>query len=109
MTDRTFSIRTGLAASTVTPGNTPPEASLTTPVIAACANTADGRNRSTNRMADACLANPDDFTSLPSLRGRQTWDSAANRDYGCTFAAIRLHIDRRRDNPIGIPRFINSS
>ena len=34
-TDRTFSIRTGLAASTVTPGKTPPEASRTTPVIAA--------------------------------------------------------------------------
>src|SRR6185295_13225004 len=65
MTDRTFSIRTGLAASTVTPGNTPPDASLTTPVIAACANTADGRSRSTNRMIDACLAKPDDITSLP--------------------------------------------
>jgi hypothetical protein len=36
-TDRTFSISTGLAASTVTPGNTAPEASLATPVIAACA------------------------------------------------------------------------
>ena len=36
-TDRTFSISAGLAASTVAPGNTPPEASLTTPVIAAWA------------------------------------------------------------------------
>ena len=36
-TERTFSIRTGLAASTVAPGNTLPESSFTTPVIAACA------------------------------------------------------------------------
>jgi hypothetical protein len=36
-TERPFSISTGLAASTVAPGSTPPEASLTTPVIAACA------------------------------------------------------------------------
>src|SRR5262245_2398018 len=37
LTDRTFSIRTGLATSTVTPGSTPPDTSLTTPVIAPCA------------------------------------------------------------------------
>src|SRR4029434_2376300 len=42
MTERTFSISAGLAASTVTPGSTPPDASLTTPVIAACAYAADG-------------------------------------------------------------------
>src|SRR5437867_7713783 len=34
---RTFSIRTGLDASTVTPGSTAPELSLTRPVIDACA------------------------------------------------------------------------
>src|SRR5437867_7695003 len=43
-TDRVFSISTGLVASTVTPGNTAPDASLTTPVIAACAWTAEGRS-----------------------------------------------------------------
>jgi len=32
-TERTFSINAGLAASTVTPGSTPPDASLTTPAI----------------------------------------------------------------------------
>ena len=32
---RTFSISTSLAASTVTPGNTAPDASRTTPVIVA--------------------------------------------------------------------------
>ena len=31
--ERVFSMRTGLAASTVTPGSTAPEASLITPLI----------------------------------------------------------------------------
>src|SRR5215203_5245111 len=45
----TFSISAGLGASTVTPGSTAPEASLTTPVMEACANTADGtRTKATN-------------------------------------------------------------
>src|SRR5207248_885352 len=39
---RTFSISTGLDASTVTPGRTAPDASLTTPVIEAWAKTAVG-------------------------------------------------------------------
>src|SRR5205823_1870211 len=55
-TDRTFSINTGLAASTVTPGNTPPDASLTTPVIAACAKAAVGRS-SIKTTGDTRLAN----------------------------------------------------
>src|SRR5438477_4442822 len=46
-TERTFSIRTGLDASTVTPGKTAPEASLTTPVIAACAWAVDGKSNET--------------------------------------------------------------
>src|SRR5678815_1977108 len=46
-TDRTLSIRAGLAASTRTPGRTPPELSLTTPVIAACAKTVDGKSSET--------------------------------------------------------------
>src|SRR3982751_2277818 len=37
VTDRTFSIRAGLDASTVTPGRTAPDVSLTTPVMDACA------------------------------------------------------------------------
>src|SRR4029450_9796055 len=48
-TERVRSIRTGLAASTVTPGRTAPEVSRTTPVIAACANAAAGRSKTTNR------------------------------------------------------------
>ena len=41
--DRTFSIRTGLAASTVTPGSTAPDVSLTVPAIALCAETRSGK------------------------------------------------------------------
>src|SRR5688572_13861259 len=47
-TDRTFSISTGLAASTVTPGRTAPDASLTTPVMTAWADAIDGTNTHTN-------------------------------------------------------------
>src|SRR4051812_12582595 len=43
---RTFSIRSGLAASTVTPGSTPPDASLTTPVMVAWARATEGANTS---------------------------------------------------------------
>src|ERR1041384_8160629 len=46
-TDLTLSIKAGLAASTRTPGRPPPELSLTTPVIAACAKTVDGRSSET--------------------------------------------------------------
>src|ERR1044072_1621205 len=41
-TDRCFSMTTGLAASTVTPGSTAPEVSRTTPVIEPWAATAAG-------------------------------------------------------------------
>src|SRR5262249_16059981 len=37
VTDRVFSIKTSLDASTVTPGSTAPDVSLTTPTIALCA------------------------------------------------------------------------
>jgi hypothetical protein len=40
--ERTFSMSTGLAASTVTPGNTAPDASFTVPAIEACANSEAG-------------------------------------------------------------------
>src|SRR5688572_32054695 len=39
---RTFSIRAGLAASTVTPGSTAPEVSRTSPATVACAHAAAG-------------------------------------------------------------------
>src|SRR6185503_1035608 len=52
-TDRTRSIKAGLAASTRTPGRIAPELSLTTPVIAAWAKTVDGKSSETrtNRKA----------------------------------------------------------
>src|SRR5688500_17094985 len=54
---RTFSIRAGLDASTVTPGSTAPEASLTTPVIDACAHASAGRPKAiTNRKRTRCTA-----------------------------------------------------
>src|SRR5688572_10095759 len=43
--DRTFSIRTSLAASTVTPGSTAPDESVTTPVIVDCAAACAGSRR----------------------------------------------------------------
>src|SRR6476620_6368171 len=48
---RTFSIRTGLDASTTTPGSTAPDASLTTPVMVACAWAEAGRT-STERATN---------------------------------------------------------
>src|SRR5688572_19991714 len=46
--DRTFSMSAGLAASTVTPGSTPPDASRTVPVRDAWAKTVAGRSRTTS-------------------------------------------------------------
>ena len=43
--ERDFSMRTSLAASTVTPGRTAPDGSLTVPVIEPCANTVEGTKR----------------------------------------------------------------
>ena len=54
--ERTFSMRTGLAASTVTPGSTAPDASFTTPAMDACAYTTDG-TRIANRIPVSTLTN----------------------------------------------------
>src|SRR4051812_27327164 len=42
VTVRTFSMRTGLEASTVAPGSTAPDASFTTPASDACAQAIEG-------------------------------------------------------------------
>ena len=55
MTLRTFSMRAGLAASTVTPGSTPPEASRTTPTMLLCADASPGS--STNAATATRRAN----------------------------------------------------
>jgi D-tagatose-1,6-bisphosphate aldolase subunit GatZ/KbaZ len=51
--DRTFSISTGLAASTVTPGNTAPDASFTTPAMDAWARAAAGTKSNAVRTSSA--------------------------------------------------------
>jgi hypothetical protein len=45
---RIFSMRTGLAASTVTPGNTAPLVSRTVPAIPLCASTTCGTSTATS-------------------------------------------------------------
>src|SRR6185503_2307872 len=52
-TDRVFSISTSLPASTVTPGNTAPDVSLTTPTIALCAKLDAGKNATTPAATSA--------------------------------------------------------
>ena len=72
--DRTFSISAGLAASTVTPGSTAPDGSLTMPVIDACAQAIDGRDKTTSNTTPTtfklrmlrCLLRPRDL-----IRARQ--------------------------------------
>jgi hypothetical protein len=51
--ERTFSIMTGLAISTVTPGSTPPDVSLATPVMAAWAKTVEGTSTNAERTSRA--------------------------------------------------------
>src|SRR5688572_2240118 len=58
---------TGLLASTVTPGSTAPDASLTTPVMAACANAAAGTSKTTSNTAADRLANA--RIGIPPHRG----------------------------------------
>ena len=71
---RIFSISSGLDASTVTPGSTAPDESLTTPVIDACANAAAGTSAQTStspvlsnaRTSPPPLLNhPDDAVRAP--------------------------------------------
>ena len=88
-TERTFSIRTGLAASTVTPGSTAPDVSLTTPVMAACANAAagskqdhqEGRHRSPRDNYASCSS------SVGVSREDREWDGSHESRY--VWAAVR--------------------
>src|SRR5207249_9807079 len=85
MTERTFSMRAGLAASTVTPGMTAPDVSLTTPAIEApsvvCAHAAVGNAaRTIDKRTTKRLIIWDAFTGsyLPFERYRYglTWKMA---------------------------------
>src|SRR5262249_49420009 len=64
---RTRSIRTGLAASTVTPGSTPPDESWTTPTMLArsCASAAAGMR---NSAAHAATTTPGSTRRMSVLR-----------------------------------------
>src|ERR1700704_3411275 len=79
-TERTFSIRAGLAASTLTPGRTAPELSLTTPVIAACAEAVDGKSRETRITRSAHEDRRTRFAMLSSLRAVQVDDASAREN-----------------------------
>src|SRR5688572_203553 len=61
-TERTFSMRTGLAASTITPGSTAPEESLTTPAMDDCADALAGKN-----SRKTATETPDSFASCHAV------------------------------------------
>src|SRR5580704_17754608 len=54
-TERVFSVKAGLDASTVTPGRMAPDESLTTPAMVACANAARGRISTAARTTRALI------------------------------------------------------
>src|SRR5439155_23698082 len=72
---RVFSMRTGLAASTVTPGKTAPDESFTTPAMVLCADAAAGRSVSSARpIQKRANVNP---RIVFSFVGTEEWGSAA--------------------------------
>src|SRR5215467_4364996 len=65
-------MRTGLAASTVTPGRTAPNVSFTTPAIVLCADATAGTSVSNARpMPIRTQTNPRMITPLPEPSGRK--------------------------------------
>ena len=60
---RTFSISAGLAASTVTPGSTAPEASRTTPAIEACAACARASVAPAARCSNSAVSTTGEMSS----------------------------------------------
>src|SRR5687767_13125960 len=82
-TDLTFSMSAGLAASTVTPGRTAPDASLTTPAIDACAyaivgSTDSEQNTMTIRVARRIAKAPSELVSSRSKNGLPILSYGAN-------------------------------
>src|SRR5687768_6042893 len=75
-TDLTFSISAGLDASTVTPGSTAPDASLTCPAIDAWAYAATGSRRN-NGITISVLRTPDSLcnnSQLPNPNPQDAWE-----------------------------------
>src|SRR3954453_12792501 len=88
-TERTFSISAGLDASTVTPGSTAPEESLTRPAMApvACAEARAGKRSTQNRRAEiATLTNLD--IPIPFLDPPNRWAQhpSGGRGYTARFS-----------------------
>src|SRR5688572_19816920 len=81
-TVRTFSINAGLAASTVTPGSTAPDESLTTPAIDAWAYTALGisaETRKTPRIRTSTRISSTPFLRRGHPGGREKYDGGGSR------------------------------
>src|ERR1700730_4185682 len=89
----TCSIRTGLAASTVTPGSTPPDESLATPAspLASCADAGAGtrRKESATTVRVTRYPAPISSASLPIGRNRTRMDKQ-NQD-----GPMRIRTDRQ--------------
>ena len=86
---RTFSMRTGLAASTVTPGSTAPDASRTTPAMVACADAVEGNSSRDRHDGDGQV-------TLHGSGPKATWSGLNVHTFssvGCrSLAAARLSI-----------------
>src|SRR2546423_5402804 len=84
--DRILSISTGLDASTVAPGSTAPEVSLTVPVIVAWADAAAGATTSTANTT-AILARPRITDTLLHKSVKSDMTPPTDRD-GCRRASV---------------------
>src|SRR6185503_1723227 len=86
---RTFSMSAGLAASTVTPGSTAPDASLTTPAIDAWANAATGRTNNQVHVSRV-LIRPRTYSSFPIRKDDLSRDPAPRRPIGRQSSAVAV-------------------
>src|SRR4051794_21842123 len=79
-TDRTFSISAGLDASTVTPGNTAPEESVTVPAmpLACCAHACDDSAHA-NTTPIARISALSDLSMVAPLRSSQNFGQRLSR------------------------------
>src|SRR5436190_16939404 len=75
--ERTFSMRTGLAASTVTPGSTAPDVSFTTPVMDAWAYAAAGMITRHTTTSNTRVSLPIPTPLLMAPTERPSFDVAA--------------------------------
>src|SRR6185369_17293345 len=100
-TVRTFSMSAGLAASTVTPGSTAPDVSLTTPAMDACAYADDETIVAADKTMNATLRYRLTFLLLPRYRcenlGNRKGHHAVQPHVGdVQFFLLRIDGDRKR-------------